>query len=63
MSPLSHPIRATEDNLHEVDWDVATLWQLQDRCGNYWICVVVMGSTWYLLEGCYIHPVTVILTP
>ena len=32
------------DNVRDMEWDVATLWQLQGLCGNYGVCMTVIGS-------------------
>ena len=40
---LSHPIRASEGDFHEMIWNEAILWQLWDECGIYRVD----------LNGCY----------
>ena len=45
IMPWSHlhiqacPVRATLDNFHKMDWDVAISWQLQSLCGCYGVYV------------------------
>ena len=35
-----------EDNIHKMEWDAATSWQLRDLCGNDGVYVAVTGSHW-----------------
>ena len=33
-----------QENLHRMEWDVATLWQLHGLFGSYWVYMAVMES-------------------
>ena len=50
-------VRAMQGSVCEMEWDVATVWQLRGLCGNYRVYVAVTQSRWRLLEGVHVHPV------
>ena len=48
--------KTTQGNFHEIECEVVTSWQLRGLRSR--VYVAFTGSTWCLLEGCRVHPVT-----